>query len=340
MKVLVTGGAGFVGSHIVRQLCGRGDEVRVLVRPSTDRRNLDGLPVEFAEGDLRMPQTLSDAVRGCTWVFHCAADYRLWASNPLEIYESNVKGTYNLLTACDQQRVEKVVVTSSVATVGIPGRLQSGNEDTPVSLKDMVGHYKRSKFMAERVAEMMSAGGTPVVIVNPSTPIGDFDSKPTATGKIITDYLNGKMPAYVQTGLNIVDVRDVARGHILAAEQGEIGRRYILGGENMTLKQILDCLAEISGLPRIEWEMPLWTAYAAAGADTFLCEKLLRRAPHIPLEGVKMARKYMYFDWTRARVELGYQPGSAAQALQRAVQWFMDNGYAPITPKMAQVHKL
>lgn len=339
MRILVTGGAGFVGSHLVKQLAERGEEVCVLVRSSTDRRNLCGCSVEYIEGDLRSPETLLEAVKGCQWVFHCAADYRLWSANPQEIYDSNVQGTRSLLEACRQAGAQRVVVTSSVAAVGIPGPRQPGSEDTPVSLNDMVGHYKRSKFLAEKVAMEAAQAGIPVVVVNPSTPIGDFDSKPTATGKIITDFLNGKMPAYVQTGLNLVDVRDVAKGHILAAERGKIGRRYILGGEDMTLKQILDSLAEISGLPRVNWQMPLWVAYAAAGADTFLCEKILHCAPHIPLEGVKMARKYMFFDWTRAREELGYQPGSAQEALKRAVQWFMDNGYAPITPKLAQVHK-
>ena len=339
MRILVTGGAGFVGSHLVKQLAERGDEVCVLVRPTTDRRNLDGYDLEYIEGDLRSYETLLNAVRGCQWVFHCAADYRLWAANPQELYDANVQGTRNLLEACRHAEVQRVIVTSSVAAVGIPGLRQSGDEDTPVCLNDMVGHYKRSKFLAEKAAMEAAQAGIPVVVVNPSTPIGDFDSKPTATGKIITDFLNGKMPAYVQTGLNLVDVRDVAKGHILAAERGRIGRRYILGGENMTLKQILDGLADISGLPRVNWEMPLWIAYTAAALDTLFCEKILRRAPHIPLEGVKMARKYMYFDWTRAERELGYQPGDASAALQRAVEWFMDNGYAPITPKMARIHK-
>ncbi|MBQ7567636.1 NAD-dependent epimerase/dehydratase family protein [bacterium] len=336
MSVLVTGGAGFVGSHLVKLLLERGEEVRVLVRPTTDCRNLKGCQVQYAEGDLRNIGSLCQAVRGCRWVFHCAADYRLWAPNPQEIYEANVQGTINLLEACRQAETERIIVTSSVAAVGIPGPRQIGDEDTPVSLKDMVGHYKRSKFLGEQAAMSAARSGLPVVVVNPSTPIGDFDSKPTATGKIITDFLNGKMPAYVQTGLNLVDVRDVAYGHILAAERGQIGRRYILGGEDMTLKQILDSLSAISGLPKVEWEIPLWVAYGAACIDTFFCESLCHCAPHIPLDGVKMARKHMFFSWDRAKRELGYSPGSAQAALERAVQWYMDNGYAPITPQRSR----
>ena len=336
MNVLVTGGAGFVGSHLVKLLVERGDKVRVLVRPSTDRSNLEGVPVEYAEGDLRQIESLRAAVAGCDWVFHCAADYRLWAPNPQELYDSNVEGTRLLLQACREAGTKRIIVTSSVAAVGIPGPRQAGNEDTPVSLDDMIGHYKRSKFLAERVAMEEAAKGLPVVVVNPSTPIGDFDNKPTDTGQIITRYLNGNMPAYVQTGLNLVDVRDVARGHILAAEKGQVGRRYILGGSDYTLKEILDALSEISGLPPVKWQIPLWMAYVAAVIDNFWCTKILRRAPHISLEGVKMAHKHMFFSWERAKNELGYQPGPPQEALERAVRWFMNNGYAPITPKMAE----
>ena len=325
-----------MGSHLVKLLLERGEHVRVLVRPTTDRSNLKGCAVEYCEGDLRRPNTLDAAVAGCRLVFHCAADYRLWTPNPQELYSANVDGTRNLLQACRKAGTERIVVTSSVAAVGIPGRKQVGDEDTPVALENMVGHYKRSKFLAEKVAMEAAKQGLPVVVVNPSTPIGDFDSKPTATGKIITDYLNGKMPAFVQTGLNLVDVRDVARGHILAAERGQVGRRYILGGVDLTLQQILDKLADISGLPKVTWEMPIIVAYLAASVDTFWCTKILHRAPHIPLEGVKMARKFMFFSWQRARQELGYEPGSVDEALTRAVAWFMANGYAPISPKMSQ----
>ncbi len=325
-----------MGSHLVKQLLERGDEVRVLVRPTSDRRNLEGCEVEYVEGDLRDVESLRHAVSGCQWVFHCAADYRLWAADPRELYHSNVDGTRNILLACSEAHVERIVVTSSVAAVGIPGPRQVGNEDTPVCLEDMVGHYKRSKFLAERVAMEAAQGGLPVVVVNPSTPIGDFDNKPTETGQIITRYLNGKMPAFVQTGLNLVDVRDVARGHILAAERGQIGRRYILGGQDLTLKEILDKLSAISGLPPVTVQLPLWFAYIVAWVDTMFCEYILHRAPHVPLDGVKMARKHMFFSWERAHRELGYEPGPVDAALLRAVRWFMDNGYAPFTPRLAR----
>ena len=333
MTVLVTGGSGFVGSHLVRLLVEEGEEVRVLMRSTSPPDNLTGLPVACTPGDLRDAESLERAVRGCQQVFHCAADYRLWTPRPDELYRINVDGTENLLKACRAAEVERVVVTSSVAAVGIPADGTPGNEETPVTLEDMVGHYKRSKFLAEQVAMRFASEGDPVVVVNPSTPVGPGDLKPTATGRIVTDYLNGRMPAYVQTGLNLVPVEDVARGHLLAARQGRPGRRYILGGQDMTLKEILDLLAEITGLPAPGFEIPLWLATCLAHVDTFVSAGLLRREPRVPIEGVRMARKRMWFDSRRAREELGYQPGPVRPALERAVRWFVDHGHAPVPPR-------
>lgn len=340
MSVLVTGGSGFLGSHLVRLLLEEGQEVRVLVRPTSPPDNLTGLDVVCTPGDLREAPSLERAVRGCQQVYHCAADYRLWTPDPQELYRVNVDGTENLLRACREEGVERVVVTSSVAAVGIPEDGSPGNEETPVRLKDMIGHYKRSKFLAEEVAMRFAAEGDPIVVVNPSTPVGPGDLKPTATGRILTDFLNGRMPAYVQTGLNLVPVEDVARGHLLAARRGTPGRRYILGGEDMTLKEILDTLAEITGLPAPGFEIPLWLASCIAHVDTFFNASLLRREPRVPLEGVRMACKRMWFDWGRARSELGYAPGPVRPALERAVRWFVDHGHAPVPPRLRPVRGL
>ncbi|MBQ7528327.1 NAD-dependent epimerase/dehydratase family protein [bacterium] len=329
MSILVTGGAGFVGSHLVRQLVEAGQKVKVLVRPTSNLGNLAGLEFEKAVGDLRDYDSLVKAVEGCDLVYHCAADYRLWASDPRELYTNNVQGTDNLLRACQKGKVERVVVTSSVAAVGIPKGGGEGNEDTPVTLEDMVGDYKRSKFLAEKLAVKYAQEGQDIVIVNPSTPIGDGDSRPTDTGKSITRFLNGQMPAFVNTGLNLVDVEDVCKGHILAAQKGQSGRRYILGGYNMSLEEILQELADITGLEAPKVELPWQFAYVIGFIDTALCVNVLKREPHVPLDGVKMARKKMYFSWDRAYKELGYLPGSVRVALQKAVAWFIKNGYAP-----------
>lgn len=328
-NILVTGGAGFVGSHIVRLLLERGDRVRVLARrPDQAQKALQGLSVEIVTGDLRNPESLRSAIAGCDEVYHCAADYRLWTRHPQELYESNVEGTRSLLGACRDAGVTKVIYTSSVAAIGIPpGGV--GDEETPVTLEDMIGHYKRSKFLGQEVALKFAAEGYPVYIVNPSTPIGPGDSKPTATGKIILDFLRGKMPAYLDTGLNLVAVEDVARGHLLAAEKGVPGRLYILGDENLTLKQILDKLAAYTGLASPWVRLPYGFVFWLARLENFFTETLLRREPFIPLEGVKMAKKRMWFSADRARRELGFETGSATRALERAVMWFVDNGYCP-----------
>lgn len=315
-----------MGSHLVEQLLHRGDKVRVLVRPTT---RLDNLPAEVVTvvGDLRDAASLRAAVRGCHRVFHCAADYRLWTRRPEELYESNVTGTDHLLQACRQEGVERVVYTSSVAAIGLPSDGSPGDEETPVSLQAMIGHYKRSKYLAQEVALRHASEGLPVVIVNPSTPIGPRDIKPTATGKIITDFLNGNMPAYVDTGLNLVAVEDVAAGHLLAAEKGEPGRLYILGNQDFTLKEILELLSELTGRPAPRIRLPYWLVYLLACIDTFLEGTLLGREPRIPLEGVRMSKKLMWFSSERARRELGYRPTSAGEALGRAVDWFTEHGY-------------
>lgn len=327
MQVLVTGGGGFVGSHLVRLLVSRGNRVRVLTRSPASAKIISDLNVEVAIGDLKDPESLKVATQGCEQVFHCAADYRLWSSNFRELYENNVDGTENLLKVCQQNNVTKVVYTSSVAAVGIPKGGQPGDENTPVKLTDLIGHYKRSKFLAQQVALDFARSGYPVYIVNPSTPVGSHDWKPTATGKIIVDFLNGRMPAYVDTGLNLVAVEDVALGHLLCLERGQPGRLYILGHQNLTLKQILETLAELAGKRAPKVRLPYPLVYALAWSENLVTSGLFRKEPHIPLEGVKMARKRMWFSHERAQRELGFQPTSVRQALARAVAWYRAQGY-------------
>jgi len=320
--VLVTGATGFVGWHVARVLLERGCCVRALVRPSSRVRELD---VETVTGDLRDPDSLKSAVDGCGLVFHVAADYRLWAKDPSEMYRSNVDGTRNLLEAARAAGVEKVVYTSTVGCIGFP-KDKPGDEDTPVSRADMVGDYKRSKFMAEQVALQFAAEGFPVIIVNPTAPIGDHDFKPTPTGKIIVDFLNGAMPAYIETGLNLVDVRDVAEGHLLAADRGKPGERYILGAANLTLAEIFGMLEKISGRTAPRRRIPYAVAYAAALVSTGWAA-VTGRAPRAPLNGVRMASKKMFASHEKAARELGYSPGPVEDALCRAVEWFRGNGY-------------
>jgi dihydroflavonol-4-reductase len=326
MKTLVTGATGFLGSHVARALAGRGENVRVLVRPSSDLRALEGLDAERFTGDLRDRASLDRALEGVRRVFHVAADYRLWARDSREIYESNVTGTQNLLDAARSAGVEKFVYTSTVATMAVPREGGLPNEETRSSVKEMIGHYKRSKFEAEQCALRAADAGLPVVIVNPTTPVGPGDWKPTPTGKIIVDFLNGRMPGYVDTGLNFVPVEDCARGHLLAAERGRVGDRYILGGRNLTLKQMLDILASTSGRPAPRWKFPYAVAYAAGCVDTGV-SRLLGREPQIPLEGVRMARHKMFVDASKAGRELGFAPGPVEAALERAVAWYESNGY-------------
>jgi dihydroflavonol-4-reductase len=326
MKTLVTGATGFLGSHVARELAGRGGSVRVLVRPSSDSRALDGLDAERFSGDLRDRASLERAVDNVQRIYHVAADYRLWARNPREIYESNVTGTQNLLDAARRAGVERFIYTSTVATIAVPREGGLPDERTQSSIGEMIGHYKRSKFEAEQAALRAGESGLPVVIVNPTTPVGPGDWKPTPTGKMIVDFLNGRMPGYVDTGLNFVPVEDCARGHLLAAERGRIGERYILGGCNLTLKQMLDILSSISGRRAPRWKFPHALAYAAGCVDSAV-SRLVGREPQIPLEGVRMARHKMFVDASKAGRELGFAPGPIEAAFERAVAWYESNGY-------------
>ncbi len=326
MLSLVTGANGFIGSHLTHFLIEQGEKARVLVRPQSDVRSLEGLPVEFAYADLRQADSLPPALQGVQRVYHVAADYRLWAKNPQEIYESNVTGTRNLLAAARQAGIDRFIYTSSVGTLVPPHPRKLPDEQTFLTLEDMTGHYKRSKFLAEQEALEAARNGQPVVIVNPTTPVGPGDWKPTPTGRIILDFLNGQMPAYVDTGLNFVAVEDVAKGHWLAAERGEAGARYILGDRNLTLKQLLEVLSVLSGRPVPRLRLPHAVPFLAALADS-LAARLLRREPRIPLEGVRLARHKMFVDSSKATRELGFQPSPLDAALERAIRWYSENGY-------------
>jgi dihydroflavonol-4-reductase len=329
MTTLVTGATGFVGSHVARQLVSAGFPVRILVRKSSNLQALDGVRVDAFEGDLRDAGSLERAMKGVRRVFHVAADYRLWTRNPDEIYETNVEGTRKLLEAAGRAGVERVVYTSTVATIAVPQPHAGSalpNEATHAELSQMIGHYKRSKYLAELEAIKAAGAGVPVVIVNPTAPVGPGDWKPTPTGRIVVDFLNGKMPAYVDTGLNVVAVEDVAAGHLLAAEKGHIGERYILGARNMTLKGILDALSAITGRPAPRLRLPHAVALAAGYADE-LYSRLIGREPQIPVEGVKMSRHRMFIESDKAERELGYKPTPVEAALERSVRWYEDHGY-------------
>lgn len=320
---LVTGVSGFLGWHVARLLVERGHSVRALCRQSSVVQEVG---VERVTGDLRDRASLDRAVAGCGLVFHVAADYRLWAKDSTVLYTSNVDGTRNLLEAAESAGVDRVVYTSTVGCIGIP-KQGTGDESTPVSIEDMAGHYKRSKWLAEQIALEKARQGFPVVIVNPTAPVGDHDWKPTPTGKIVVDFLKDRMPAYIDTGLNIVDADDTAAGHLLAAERGRVGERYILGAENLTLGEILQRLAVIAGKRAPRMKIPYAVAYAAGVASTAWAN-LTGNEPLAPLEGVKMARKKMFASHAKASRELGYAPGSAGTALEKAVRWFRENGYA------------
>jgi dihydroflavonol-4-reductase len=327
MNTLVTGATGFVGSHVARQLVGAGYRVRVLVRRNSNQQSLEGLSAERIEGDLRDAASLDRAMQGIQQVFHLAADYRLWAKNPADIYESNVGGTRKIFEAAKRASVERIVFTSTVATIAVPrddGALP--NEETHATLDQMIGDYKRSKFLAEQEAMSAALAGLPVVIVNPTTPVGPGDWRPTPTGRIIVDFLNGKMPAYVDTGLNLVAVEDVAAGHLLAADKGRIGERYLLGARNMTLKQILDALSTITGRPAPKVRLPHAVALAAGYADKWF-SLITGREPQIPVDGVKMSRHRMFVESDKAQRELGYQTSDVQVALERAVRWYEEHGY-------------
>lgn len=327
MKALVTGGTGFVGSHLVRRLLERGAEVRCLVRPASRLDNLKDLPVEFVYGDLRDLNSIKQAMRGTNVVYHCAADYRLWCADPREMYESNVNGSRNCMQAAFDESVERVIYTSTVGALGLNADSRPANEETAVTIDDMIGHYKRSKYMAEEEVKSWIARGLPVVIVNPSTPVGELDIKPTPTGKIIVDFLKGKMFGYVDTGMNLIDVRDCAEGHVLAAERGRIGERYILGGFNLTLKEMFDSLARVTGVRSPRTRVPHWVAETYARLENFWSINVARHAPEVPVESVRMSRHKMWFDSAKAVNELGLPQSPIERALARAVEWFQEHGY-------------
>jgi len=314
---------------VARALADQGADLRLLVRPTSNLKNLEGLQTETATGDLRDPASLEKAMAGCEVVFHVAADYRLWLRDPAEMYRSNVEGTRAILDAARKNKntVRCIVYTSSVATIGFTGNGRPADEDSPVSLADMIGHYKRSKFIAEQMALEAGRSGMCVVTVNPTTPVGEQDIKPTPTGRIVVDFLKRKFPAYVETGLNLVDVRECARGHIAALEKGKSGERYILGGEDLTLKQILDKLGVISGLPSPKVKLPYFVAYAAGAVDQTFSGRLLGREPRATIETVRMGKKKMWASSAKAERDLGWKIFPADDALRRAVDWFRANGY-------------
>ena len=327
MQTFLTGATGFLGSHVARALAAQGANLRLLVRSTSNLKNLEGINAESVVGDLRDSGSLEKSMQGCEAVFHVAADYRLWLRDPAEMYRSNVEGTRAILDAARKNKVRCVVYTSSVATIGFTANGRPADEDSPVALADMIGHYKRSKFMAEQLALEAGRAGLRVVTVNPTTPVGEQDIKPTPTGRIVVDFLKRKFPAYVETGLNLVDVRECARGHIAALEKGRSGERYILGGENLTLKKILDKLGAISGLPSPTVKLPYFVAYIAGAVDEAISGRLLNREPRATVETVRMGKKKMWATSDKAERELGWKIIPADDALRRAVEWFRANGY-------------
>jgi len=327
MRAFVTGATGFVGTHVARELARQGADLRLLVRATSNRANVEGLNAELVIGDLCDPESLRRGIAGCEFVFHVAADYRLWTRDPREMYRANVEGTRSVLRVAAESGVRRVIYTSSVATMGFSDA-GLADEDSPVSLGDMIGPYKRSKFMAEQVAMEAGAGGAEVVVVNPTTPVGERDIKPTPTGRIVVDFLKRKFPAYVDTGLNLVDVAEVARGHVAAMQKGRRGQRYILGGENLTLKQILDKLAAITGLPSPKLRLPYAVAFATGVVDQLFTGVLLRREPRVTIDAVRMGRKKMFVTSAKSERELGWRTVPVHDALRRAVEWFKAHEYA------------
>jgi dihydroflavonol-4-reductase len=327
VKIFVTGATGFVGSHVARLLSEGGADLRLLVRPSSNTKLIDPLPAERVVGDLRQADALRPALQGCDSLFHVAADYRLWARDPREIFDINVNGTRGLLRAAREAGVKRVIYTSSVATMHFNGSGTPTREDMPVSEAEMIGDYKRSKFVAEQAVLEAARAGMHVVIVNPSAPMGEQDIKPTPTGRIVLDFIRGKFPAYVDTGLNVVDVVECARGHLLALEKGKAGERYILGGEDLTLKGLLDRLSAITGIPSPTRKVPHGVALAFAYCDEFFTGRLLRREPRATVDAVRMGKKKMFASSAKAERELGWKIVPVGDALRRAVEWFRANGY-------------
>jgi dihydroflavonol-4-reductase len=332
MRLFLTGATGFVGAHVAQMAALQGAELRLLTRSSSNTKNLP-IGAEIVVGDLREPEKFASALAGCDALIHVAADYRLWVPDPAEMYKANVEGTRELLRLAREAGVRRVVYTSSVATMGFKKDGTIVDEETPVSEADMIGHYKRSKWMAEQVAMEAARAGQQVIILNPTTPIGSLDTKPTPTGRIVVDFLNGNFPAYVDTGLNLVDVDEIARMHLVALERGTPGERYILGGENLTLKQILDRLAAITGLPSPTMKVPHAVAMAFALFDEAITGKLRGKEPRATVEAVRMGRKMMFASSAKAERELGLRVMSVENALRSACAWFVANGYAPAPPK-------
>lgn len=327
MKALVTGATGFVGAAVARALVRTDVEVRVLARPDSDLRNLDGLPVERVAGDLRNPASLRQALSGCRHLYHIAAHYALWAKDPSIFYDINVAGTRNLLEAAREVGVERTVYCSTIGAIGLPPGGGLGTEDTPVSLDQMAGHYKRSKYLAEHEVHKLAKEGLPVVIVNPSAPVGEGDVKPTPTGQVIVDFMKGRMPAYIETGMNIIDVDDVATGHLLAMEKGCQGERYILGSKNLLLREVFEILSTLTGIKAPAIKLPRSAVLPLAYLNHWLAD-LTGHPPRIPLEGVKMAKYKMHYDCSKAVRELGLPQNPPEIALGKAVRWFKTHGYA------------
>ena len=330
MLAFLTGATGFLGSHVARALASQGADLRLLVRPDSNKKNIEGLRADLVTGDLRDPASLEKGIAGCEVVYHVAADYRLWVRDPEEMYRANVQGTRAILEAARKNNIRRVVYTSSVATMGFTLDSQPADECSPVSIDSMIGPYKRSKFMAEQVAIEAARDGMDVVIVNPSTPVGERDIKPTPSGRIIVDFLKRKFPAYVDTGLNLVDVEECARGHIAALEKGRSGERYILGGENLTLKQILDKLAAITGLPSPTIRVPYVLALATGVVDEVINGRIRGKEPRATIDAVRMGRKKMFVSSAKAESELGWKIVPVDDALRRAVEWFRENAYVGI----------
>jgi dihydroflavonol-4-reductase len=329
VRVFITGATGFVGGHVARQYATWGASLRLLTRQTSRLDSLSGINAEMVKGDLRESEKLRSALTGCDALVHVAADYRLWVRDPEQMYAANVDGTRELLKLAREVGIQRVVYTSSVATMGFKADGTIVNEDTPVALSDMIGHYKRSKFLGEQEAIQAAKAGQHVIILNPTTPIGAGDAKPTPTGRIIVDFLNKKFPAYVDTGLNLVDVDEVARMHIVALDRGTPGERYILGGENLTLKQILDRMSAITGLPSPKMRVPHAVAMAFAFFDENFTGKLRGKEPRATVEAVRMGKKMMFASSTKAERELGFQVLPVYPALRAAIDWFVAHGYAP-----------
>ncbi len=329
MKIFLTGATGFVGGHVARAYAAAGAELRLLTRRTSRLAAIEGLPADVVVGDLRQVEPLRTALRGCDALVHVAADYRLWVRDPKEMYAANVDGTRDLLRIAREEGVAKVVYTSSVATMGFKADGSIVDETTPVSLGEMIGPYKRSKFMAEQEAIAAARAGQHVMVLNPTTPIGAGDAKPTPTGRIVVDFLNRRFPAYVDTGLNLVDVSEVARMHVVALERGSVGERYILGGENLTLKQILDRMSAITGLPSPTMKVPHAVALAFAFFDETISGKLLGKEPRATVEEVRMSRKQMFASSAKAERDLGFRTVPIYNAMRSAVEWFLAEGYAP-----------